>query len=164
MTDTVEPTIDDRLELPTSSRRHILKLAGAAVAGGTALAVAGATPAGAADGDPVLLGDTTNSATFSTFINMDADAATIGTLVVSNTTSVGGPDIKANGTGRFAQVPALTGLAKPSFGIIQDSGASDPAHEIVRTNSVDEPVYSSAALANGRVYIRGEKHLFAIGR
>jgi hypothetical protein len=24
-------------------------------------------------------------------------------------------------------------------------------------------VYSSAALANGRVYIRGQKHLFAIG-
>ena len=39
-----------------------------------------------------------------------------------------------------------------------------PKHEIVRTNTVDEPVYSSAALANGRVYIRGEKHLFAIGR
>ncbi|MDQ3489308.1 MAG: PQQ-binding-like beta-propeller repeat protein [Acidobacteriota bacterium] len=39
-----------------------------------------------------------------------------------------------------------------------------PKHEIVRTNSVDEPVYSSAALANGRVYIRGEKHLFAIGK
>ena len=39
-----------------------------------------------------------------------------------------------------------------------------PKHEIVRVNTVDEPVYSSAALANGRVYIRGEKHLFAIGR
>jgi len=38
-----------------------------------------------------------------------------------------------------------------------------PTHEIVRTNSVDEPVYSSLALANGRIYIRGEKHLFAIG-
>jgi outer membrane protein assembly factor BamB len=38
-----------------------------------------------------------------------------------------------------------------------------PAHEIVRTNSVDEPVYSSPAIANGRIYIRGEKHLFAIG-
>jgi outer membrane protein assembly factor BamB len=38
-----------------------------------------------------------------------------------------------------------------------------PVHEIVRTNSVDEPVYSSLALANGRIYIRGEKHLFAIG-
>jgi outer membrane protein assembly factor BamB len=39
-----------------------------------------------------------------------------------------------------------------------------PRHEIVRTNSVDEPVYASPAIANGRIYIRGEKHLFAIGR
>lgn len=38
-----------------------------------------------------------------------------------------------------------------------------PEHEVVRTNSVDEPVYSSPALANGRIYIRGAKHLFAIG-
>ena len=38
-----------------------------------------------------------------------------------------------------------------------------PKHEIVRTNTVDEPVYSSLALANGRIYIRGEKHLFSIG-
>ena len=37
-------------------------------------------------------------------------------------------------------------------------------HEIVRTNSVDEPVYSSPAIANGRIYIRSDKHLFAIGR
>ncbi len=36
-------------------------------------------------------------------------------------------------------------------------------HEIVRTNTVDEPVYSSPAIANGRIYIRAEKHLFAIG-
>ncbi|MEO5895133.1 MAG: PQQ-binding-like beta-propeller repeat protein [Vicinamibacterales bacterium] len=39
-----------------------------------------------------------------------------------------------------------------------------PKHEIVRTNTIDEPVYSSAALSNGRVYIRGEKNLYAIGR
>ena len=38
-----------------------------------------------------------------------------------------------------------------------------PKHEIVRINTIDEPVYSSAAIANGRIYIRGEKHLFAIG-
>ena len=38
-----------------------------------------------------------------------------------------------------------------------------PKHEIVRTNTIDEPVYSSLALANGRIYIRGEKHLFAVG-
>ena len=39
-----------------------------------------------------------------------------------------------------------------------------PAHEIVRTNSIDEPVYSSPAIANGRILIRGDKHLFAIGK
>lgn len=34
---------------------------------------------------------------------------------------------------------------------------------VVRTNSIDEPVMSSLAIANGRIYIRGERHLFAIG-
>jgi outer membrane protein assembly factor BamB len=38
-----------------------------------------------------------------------------------------------------------------------------PTHRIAGTNSVDEPVYSSPAIANGRIFIRGEKHLFAIG-
>jgi outer membrane protein assembly factor BamB len=37
-----------------------------------------------------------------------------------------------------------------------------PTHEVVRTNSIDEPVYSTLALANGRIFIRGERHLFAI--
>jgi outer membrane protein assembly factor BamB len=39
-----------------------------------------------------------------------------------------------------------------------------PTFEVVRVNSIDEPVFSSAALANGRIYIRGTKHLFAIGK
>lgn len=38
-----------------------------------------------------------------------------------------------------------------------------PTHQITATNTVDEPVYSSPAIANGRIYIRGQKHLFAIG-
>ena len=37
-----------------------------------------------------------------------------------------------------------------------------PKHEVLRTNSIGEPVWSSIALANGRVYLRGAKHLFAI--
>jgi outer membrane protein assembly factor BamB len=37
-----------------------------------------------------------------------------------------------------------------------------PVHEILRTNSVDEPVWASPALANGMVFIRGARHLFAI--
>ena len=39
---------------------------------------------------------------------------------------------------------------------------SGPAHEVIRTNSVGEPVWASPALANGTIYIRGAKHLFAI--
>lgn len=39
-----------------------------------------------------------------------------------------------------------------------------PKHEVLRTNSVGEPVYASLALAGGTIYIRGEKHLFAIRR
>jgi outer membrane protein assembly factor BamB len=35
-------------------------------------------------------------------------------------------------------------------------------HEVIRTNSVGEPVFASPALARGSIYIRGEKHLFAI--
>jgi outer membrane protein assembly factor BamB len=37
-----------------------------------------------------------------------------------------------------------------------------PKHEVVATNSVGEPVYSTPAISNGRIYIRGEKHLFVI--
>jgi outer membrane protein assembly factor BamB len=37
-----------------------------------------------------------------------------------------------------------------------------PVHEIVRTNSIGEPVYASPAIANRTVFLRGERHLFAI--
>jgi outer membrane protein assembly factor BamB len=37
-----------------------------------------------------------------------------------------------------------------------------PRHEVLRTNSLGEPIWASPALANGTIYIRGEKHLFAI--
>jgi len=35
-------------------------------------------------------------------------------------------------------------------------------HEVLGTNSVGEPVYTTPAISNGRIYIRGDKHLFAI--
>jgi outer membrane protein assembly factor BamB len=37
-----------------------------------------------------------------------------------------------------------------------------PKHEVVRTNTVGEPVYASPAVADGKLFIRGEKHLYAI--
>jgi hypothetical protein len=39
-----------------------------------------------------------------------------------------------------------------------------PVHEIIGTNSVGEPVYASPALAGETIYIRGERHLFAVRR
>lgn len=38
-----------------------------------------------------------------------------------------------------------------------------PKHEILGTNSVGEPVYASPAIANGKIFIRGEKNLYCIG-
>jgi outer membrane protein assembly factor BamB len=37
-----------------------------------------------------------------------------------------------------------------------------PRHEVLATNSVGEPVYASPAVAGGTIFIRGERHLFAI--
>jgi outer membrane protein assembly factor BamB len=39
-----------------------------------------------------------------------------------------------------------------------------PKHEVLRTNSLGEPVYASPAIADGRIFIRGEKHLYAIAK
>jgi outer membrane protein assembly factor BamB len=37
-----------------------------------------------------------------------------------------------------------------------------PVHEVLRSNSLGEPVYASPAIAEGRLFIRGEKHLYCI--
>lgn len=37
-----------------------------------------------------------------------------------------------------------------------------PSHEVLRTNSIGEPVYASPAIAEGRIFIRGEKNLYCI--
>jgi outer membrane protein assembly factor BamB len=39
-----------------------------------------------------------------------------------------------------------------------------PRHEVLGTNSVGEPVYASPAVADGNIFIRGEKNLYAIGK
>ena len=38
-----------------------------------------------------------------------------------------------------------------------------PKHEVITTNSVGEPVYASLAVADGNIFIRGEKNLYCIG-
>jgi outer membrane protein assembly factor BamB len=39
-----------------------------------------------------------------------------------------------------------------------------PQHEVLRTNSLGEPVYASPAVADGNIFIRGEQNLYAIGK
>jgi len=39
-----------------------------------------------------------------------------------------------------------------------------PKHEVLATNSLDEPVLASPAISQGRIFIRGEKNLYCIGR
>ena len=39
-----------------------------------------------------------------------------------------------------------------------------PEHQVLGTNSLDEPVYASPAIANGRIFVRGERNLYAIGK
>jgi outer membrane protein assembly factor BamB len=39
-----------------------------------------------------------------------------------------------------------------------------PQHEVIAQASVDEPVYATPAIAGDRIYVRGERHLFAIGK
>ncbi|MGH7455172.1 MAG: PQQ-binding-like beta-propeller repeat protein, partial [bacterium] len=38
-----------------------------------------------------------------------------------------------------------------------------PQHEVLATNSIEEPVFASPAISNGMIFIRGEKHLYCIG-
>ncbi len=39
-----------------------------------------------------------------------------------------------------------------------------PKHEVLGTNPLGEPTRTSIAIASGRLFLRGEKHLFCIGR
>jgi outer membrane protein assembly factor BamB len=41
---------------------------------------------------------------------------------------------------------------------------SGPVFELVATNSMREPLMATPALADGHMYVRGERHLFAIGK
>ena len=39
-----------------------------------------------------------------------------------------------------------------------------PKHEVLGTNSLDEPVYASPAIADGKIFLRGEKNLYCISK
>jgi outer membrane protein assembly factor BamB len=39
-----------------------------------------------------------------------------------------------------------------------------PTYEVIRTNSLGEPVYASIAIGGGKLFIRGAKNLYCIGK
>lgn len=143
MTDIDVPAADaaEAPATPTDrrSRRQLLTLAGAAAVGGTALALGQASPAGAADGDPILAGES-NAATLATFL--DGGGAISGAFTVtSNVTGIGGveaqgnehADIKLSGTGRLGQAAGSTGNVEPAHGI--GTSIAGTLHEIVRSDT-----------------------------
>lgn len=60
--------------------------------------------------------------------------------------------VSANGLVYFTDDDGLTKLVKPG-----------PVLEVVAENDLGEECYSSPAISNGRIFTRGEKHLFCIG-
>jgi outer membrane protein assembly factor BamB len=68
------------------------------------------------------------------------------------------------GTGSFRSSPVAFG---DKILITSEEGntyvvKAGPTHEVLATNSIGETVWSSIALAHGMVFVRGDKHLFAI--
>jgi outer membrane protein assembly factor BamB len=68
-------------------------------------------------------------------------------------------------------VPATFTASMVAFGdkILQSSEDGDvfviqagAEHKVIATNKLGEPIFASPALSNGVIYIRGEKHLYAI--
>lgn len=39
-----------------------------------------------------------------------------------------------------------------------------PQHEVLATNSIEEPVFASPAISNGMIFIRGEKNLYCVSK
>ncbi len=124
------------------TRRQLLTLAGTAVAGGTALVLGAASPARAADGDPILLGNDHVSASQTSInginlgsaaLHVEAFATDLPGLSASGLgTSLTSQDIKCTGTGRLAQTMNTTGNAQPTHQISSDGNA---VHELVRSNT-----------------------------
>jgi outer membrane protein assembly factor BamB len=61
--------------------------------------------------------------------------------------------VTAGGLVYFVADDGLTKVVKPG-----------PELDVVAENPLGEHCYSSPAIADGRIYIRGEKHLFCIGK
>ena len=61
--------------------------------------------------------------------------------------------VTANGLAYLVADDGLTKVVKPG-----------PKLEVVADNPLGERIYSSPAISHGQIFLRGEKHLFCIGK
>jgi hypothetical protein len=115
-------------------------MAGAAVVGGTAMALGSSSPAGAgtANGEPVDIGEF-NTGTLDTYLYAEADGTEVSTAFtgwgagavngIAGISDTSGVDVKLSGTGRLAQVDGAVGNAEPAHDI------TGWGHELVRSDT-----------------------------
>jgi hypothetical protein len=144
MTD-IKPLLDEQgptedVQDVPRSRRQLLTMAGAAVVGGTAMALGSSSPAGAGtvNGEPVDIGEF-NTGTLDTILYTEDDGDAPATSFIgwgvgavnglAGISDTSGTDVKLSGTGRLAQVDAAGGNVKPAHGI------SSWGHELVRSDT-----------------------------
>ena len=135
---------DDPVAGPSRSRRHLLTLAGAGAAAGTAALVLGtASQAGAADGGAVLIGEsnTGTDLTSLTTSGLNGAAFTVSVIETGDNEAAGiagmgndASDVKCAGTGRLGQLAVLTDGPSPSWSPNSTAGGT-VYHELVRSDA-----------------------------
>jgi hypothetical protein len=175
---------DDQGADEPRSRRQLLKLAsGAAIGGG--LVLAGAGPAGAADNDPLLIGNPSNTSD-GDFTGLNVGLATgslaVGTSGMTDASAlVGaangtGSDLKLAGTGRLGFSSTVsTGNAAPSGTLVMDAlgmsttgvlwagKSDDDSWRRINAVRVDHPNGTGAAFAPFRLYDSRNTSIRAVG-
>lgn len=185
----VDPTtgdVDEQADEPRS-RRQLLRLAGAAAAGGAGLVIAGAGPAAAADNGPLLMGNSTNDSgndltglnTSSTVGSFSVGVNGVGDGITAITAaSVTSTDLKLIGTGRLGMSTGFSGNAQPSFApllndlVKSSTGALWSGQGDIATNNgwkrinavrVDNPNGNGTAFAPFRFYDSRDTSLRTVG-
>ena len=71
------------------------------------------------------------------------------------------------GVGKVSASPVLIDGKVYAFderGAVYVFAASPKSYQLLAKNAIGEVVFSSPAVADGRLYVRGSKHLFCIGK